>query len=238
MIDLKKLIFLFILLAINCTVIYSKEHFPTDELKDIEVIDLKPVEYVSLDLIIEKQLNDSRTWSTVNHQNPKNLDYLKIDVFTSSILENKYSGLNLFDDNVNTAWVEGAKGDGIGEWIRIEINGHRESHTTQPFSIWTVGVIPGYAKNQKIWEANNRVKKALLVIYSPDSFGGKNTWSAFRLHFIDKNAMQLFDIPVEYIGRNMPMKKTVWFMIEEIYKGNKYDDTCISELFFKGGYSN
>lgn len=32
-----------------------------------------------------------------------------------------------------------------------------------------------------------------------------------------------------------PMENTTWLKIEEIYKGSKFDDTCISEIVLIGG---
>lgn len=80
---------------------------------------------------------------------------------------------------------------------------------------------------------NNRIKSALLIIYSPNS--NDNDFTACRLHFKDLMLTQVFNLTDEQITTNTdPMSKTIWLVIEEVYKGTKYPDTCLSEIVFAG----
>lgn len=238
---MKKLLrLMFIILVIfNTQAVFSAEMFPEQEIEDIPLIDLKPKEFTSFEVFRSKDIKDQKKysglWSTVNTK--INLDSLRISTIASSSLGAAYKSSNLLDGKIDTAWVEGAKDDGINQWFKIQLDATKESPTTTPFSILKVGVIPGYSKSHKTWNENNRVKTALLVIYSPPFTTPKECeWVVFRLRFKDENKLQIFEIPDEKIGYSMDlMSKTVWFKIEEVYKGTKYQDTCVSEIIFIGG---
>jgi hypothetical protein len=141
-----------------------------------------------------------------------------------------YPVTNLFDKKNDTAWVEGVTGDGIGEWVSLDIHTVKKD---SPSSITTVGVIPGYLKTDNRWEENNRVKTALLIIKaSVSTYYNLDDYAIFRLKFNDFKGLQLFHI--KFAGRQAYDFK-VWLIIEEVSKGTKYSDTCISELYIEGG---
>lgn len=169
--------------------------------------------------------------------NPFNLGKLTIKTVSSSCLGPAYQSSYLCDGKMETAWVEGIKGNGIGEWIRIRLDAVKDSPSSTPFSIIEAGIIPGYAKNAKTWVENNRVKTATLVVYSPPpSYPKEYQWMVFRLNFHDVNQVQHFELPERKKAINLdPMTKEIWLRIDEVYKGIKYDDTCISEIIFIGG---
>ena len=118
---------------------------------------------------------------------------------------------NVVDGNKNTAWVEGSPDDGIGEWIKLTF--------TESKKINKIGVIPGYAKTDRIFKANNRVKSATLIFSNGDTQ---------VVAFEDQPEMQYFTITS---GKKTAYVKLV---INSVYKGTKYQDTCISEIGIKG----
>ena len=151
-------------------------------------------------------------------------------VKTSSHLEsqgdNSYEGNNISDFSYKTAWVEGKKGYGIGEFIEF-------SFVPEHPRITTIKIANGYVKSRKSWKNNSRVKK--LKIFINDSIYGiinlKDVYSLQSIYL--KN-------PVGYPPRDdfenfqsIPNWK-IKFEILEVYKGDKYDDTVISEIFFDG----
>jgi hypothetical protein len=229
-----------LLLLLSWTIITTatNEQFPTEKIANIPIIELHPEECYSYHEFAEQdqaiQKKASGIWNTIT---PKiNLDDLKIKVTASSTLGKAYQSTNIIDKKLETAWVEGVKGSGKGEWVKLTLNAKKVSHSSTPFSISSMGIIPGYAKNQTTWNENNRVKTMLVVIYTPASATQENEWVAFRLFLKDENKLQLFEIPIDYIAYNFElMTKTVWFKIEDVYKGTKYDDTCISEIVLRGG---
>lgn len=223
--------------------IFGKEQFPTDNIKGIEVVELNPSDSMAFNDYVQKDLQMTTEydwWSTLHHQK---LPKLTVTTVASSTLNNSdsYKSANICDGKAETAWVPGIKG-GIGEWIKIGIDAHTGySVTSTPFSVIEIGVIPGYAKSSNTWSENNRVKKLLVIIYSPQpSFHEENEWAVFRLNLNDENKLQVFRIPHNKIGINEldGMKKVIWIKIEDIYKGTKYDDTCISEFVAVGRFSS
>jgi len=205
---------------------------PYEKIKNLKIYEFEPEEFVSYEEYSNRDFYEQvdSLWSTIWHDN---LDELEISSKSSSTLKG-YPTTNLFDKKIDTAWVEGAKGDGIDEWVTVKLDAKKESPTTTPFTIHWIGVIPGYAKNQKTWEENNRVKTALLIIYSPNA--AYSEYVVCRLKFKDINQLQIFHLPNDLTAPNQePMTKTLWLVIKEIYKGTKYSDTCISEMVIRGG---
>lgn len=138
-------------------------------------------------------------------------------IFATSSLqplnEIDYKAENAHDWSLRTAWIEGVKGDGIGESIT-----YRFSEGTPP--ITTVDVYNGYAKSEKTWRDNSRVKQLKLYI---------NGQPYALLNLKDTYQLQTFDIG-EHPGSGTFLK----FEITDVYKGDKYDDTAISEINFYG----
>jgi len=134
---------------------------------------------------------------------------------SSSYLNNNntYCAMNTYDDDTRTAWVEGAQGNGIGEWIKIYLqNKWNENNIFNELHLLT-----GYNKNEKVFKENNRIKKALIEFSS-----GQN----ITVNFIDTINYQIVPIHKQTI-------KWAKITILEVYKGTKYNDTCISEVKFE-----
>jgi hypothetical protein len=158
---------------------------------------------------------------------PNNLDKLEIIKKCSSTLKG-YPVINLFDKDVSTAWAEGVKGDGIDEWISIGL--HMEKKNC-PSGLQYFCMVSGYLKSDKTWEEDNRVKSALLIIKNVDYPRD----AILRLKFEDYKGFQNFSIGDYASG--VEYNKKLWIIIEDVYKGSKYHDTCISEIVLEGTYS-
>ena len=120
---------------------------------------------------------------------------------------NSYDATNLFDASTGTAWVEGAPGNGIGEWVTVEFETLRR--------VKSIHVQNGYQKSPDIFAKNNRVRQ-LRVLFS----GGES--QIFILD--DKLSAQL-------LGLRSPIA-AFWlkFIIDDVWAGNKYTDTAITKL--------
>ena len=132
-----------------------------------------------------------------------------------------YLPKNVHDFDHESAWVEGAQGLGVGEWIEYEFAGACPRVTG-------VKILAGYVKSKATYEANSRPK--YLKVY----YLGK---PICILDLKDERAMQVFDLeqfgPFGYNDVN----KSAWrlrFEIVDVYPGTKYQDTAISELEFDG----
>lgn len=137
--------------------------------------------------------------------------------------KNTYEPQNAHDLDYSTAWVEGVSGDGIGQYLTYHFNSHSARITN-------VFVANGYVKSQTAWENNGRVKKLKMYI-------DNKPYAILCLE--DSRSVQEFEFPP--IGKrddngNTKDDKdwTIKFEILEVYKGKKYSDVAISEIFFDG----
>jgi hypothetical protein len=151
----------------------------------------------------------------------------KITASSSLISKGNYSygPENAYDNNYKTAWVEGAADYGIGEYLEF-------SFPSETPRITKIIVVNGYVKSKAAWEANSRVKKLKLYI---------NNEPYAILNLKDERAEQSFNVaPLGNSNRDNSKKLrsgpawTLKFEILEVYKGTKYGDTAISEIYFDG----
>jgi hypothetical protein len=139
-----------------------------------------------------------------------------IRTYSSSILQDKeygrlrYHSDNILDKNMRTSWVEGAEGNGLGEWFQFDFD--------QKFVVEGFDILSGYTKSKKIFFINNRIKKAELI-FSDGS----------------KESIQ-FNDTMDWQSIRFKPRETEYFrfVIKDIYQGTKYDDTCISEMKVRG----
>ncbi len=178
----------------------------------------------------------------------------------------KYSAAWLFDKDVSTAWVEGVKGDGIGEYILIGLK------NTLPDKIH---INNGYQKTKSLYIKNSRpktLKVSLYVAYilpaDVTELGGNfyclPYTDSILIELNDEMGTQVFELPfdeekvdsLKKLGdinfkkefgeimaeRLNPNSDNDWYEdfygyiikleILEVYKGSRWDDTCISDIWF------
>lgn len=202
------------------------------DIEDVELIELEPSEFKNFKDFKEEDIAFQKkyiyTWSTFWRGY---VDKLDIKFRASSTLKG-YPITNILDKRLETAWVEGVNGDGIGEWLSLDIHTEKEYN---PSSLAFFGIIPGYLKSDKSWEENNRIKTALLVIktIAPSDVIQADHYVIVRLKLKDLKQLQIF--VVSLYQKYFSFDKKVWLIIEDVYKGTKYSDTCISEIFLRGG---
>ena len=168
------------------------------------------------------------------------------NVFPSSDLRGtetgpaRYRGVNTLDENENTAWCVGP---GTSPYAHI-LYGLAGLGLFQ--RVYGIEILPGYTKSDNFFKMNNRPKKILIevtcaehslwgakeiVAYSKEivlkdersyqkfMFNGKSTSEIIEEYCV-KNGF------IDYIGHQLQLT------ILEVYKGSKYDDTCISGVRF------
>ena len=120
---------------------------------------------------------------------------------------NRYGAGNLLDGKAATAWVEGAKGDGLGEGVVFRFD--------SPRKISLLSIMNGYNKNRDIYAKNNRARD--IVVTASDG-------ASHEFDLLDSADWQQFVIggagPVEWVA----------VRIKSVYRGSKYRDTAISEM--------
>lgn len=148
------------------------------------------------------------------------------EVSASSFLkaqgDNDYSPENAHDLNYEYAWAEGVAGDGIGEYLLYTFEGASPRITE-------IKVVNGYVKSETAYKNNSRVKK-LKVYYNDQVIG--------ILNLKDIRGTQSFKFDAIGFADRANLKEakdwTLKFEIMEVYKGLKFQDTVISEIYFDG----
>lgn len=133
-----------------------------------------------------------------------------------------YSAKHAHDLSSRTAWIEGVPGHGIGEFLVYHFPPENPRITT-------ITIINGYVRTAKAWRENSRVKRLLMYL---------NNEPFAMLNLEDSRHEQLFRFePMGHLDRDILATKPWWamkFEIVEVYEGEKYDDTAITEIYFDG----
>ncbi|EMM87685.1 NADase-type glycan-binding domain-containing protein [Leptospira santarosai] len=179
-------------------------------------------------------------------------------IIASSTLSNQtpkqYSIDNSGDANFQTAWCtdKGPKGESIAflGWTSASGMGVSYFDFEKVYRSYKYKakllIHNGYGKSEETYYNNNRIKKAKLKIYETGMHEGDGGGKPYiskspsliavkELEFGEKLGLQIFDLEFDLKGRYgvkgfSELKMFYVFEIVEIYKGKKYDDTCISEL--------
>ena len=135
----------------------------------------------------------------------------------SSLLGDSYKAKFANDLSYKTAWVEGKKDEGIGEYLEYYFKNDSPRITE-------IIISNGYMKSEETWKNNNRVKKLKLYVNGVP-FG--------ILNLKDSRTDQYFSVGT--LGHNKNGTDLILkFEILEVYKGSKYNDTAITEIYFDG----
>ena len=116
----------------------------------------------------------------------------------------RYSLINMFDRNPETSYVEDESDDNIN--FSFYFNNRQKQ-------ISKISIINGYAQSDSLYIKNNRVKTLSITTR-------ENQTASFELNEI--MSPQVFNLNLSSMG--FSIKST------ELYKGTKYNDTCIAEF--------
>ncbi|MDE6202547.1 MAG: hypothetical protein K2G19_03620, partial [Lachnospiraceae bacterium] len=159
----------------------------------------------------------------------------------------RYRAENILVQNREQAWAEGADGPGIGESITYRQSckysimdefdamlkntgsGADSGYGFMRYS--EICIVNGYAKNQKTWEENGRVKTLLMLVEGRPYA---------RLKLEDTMMPQYYTLPEDDIKVLSGKMITFEFVIEEVYPGSLYEDTCLTGIVmeFTGRYAH
>jgi hypothetical protein len=145
------------------------------------------------------------------------LDHTDYDATASSTLspqgERNYDVVNIKADpqrELQTPWVEGVDGDGIGESITLVVK--------RPLPLYGILIRPGYYEygDEDVWRKNNRV--AALEI----TLNGEHT-------FTENISDERFERPhlIRVRDYTKPVNK-IKLAIKAVHPGTQFRDTCIS----------
>lgn len=137
--------------------------------------------------------------------NTKKIEY-KENNLIDKVGVSLYPGSGFDYDNYRRCWAEGVEGSGLNEYLNIEFKWGTDY----------IEVLNGYIDffDKEKYIQNNRLKTIKVESFNP----------AFELEYS-------FEDFVAFHMVKFPMKtKQVKITINSVYKGIKYDDTCISAI--------
>ena len=125
----------------------------------------------------------------------------------------EYKGNNFYEPYREKLkpWVEGVKGQGIGEWIDLSTDSYRF-----PVSFFLIS--NGYVSFEKpyLYKKNSRIKKMRIT--------SKEENIDFVVELQDTPNFQEVRLPKKITN----LKTTFRFTIEEVYPGTQWEDTCLN----------
>ena len=161
---------------------------------------------------------------------------------------NEYEYKKIWDDDLSTAWVEGAEEDGLEEWVVVAIDGdyqylsYEHGILNKKLNI-TLKINNGFCKSEATFKNNNRVKKAEITIYEvplaayEDSRGTQALDEPSVMYETEielKDSMEEQDFSFEVSPKGTFEHGSLYLYCQltilEVYPGEKYHDTCISEM--------
>ena len=113
----------------------------------------------------------------------------------------------------NIPWVEGKEDYGIGEYLEFELK--QDVYKNNSYNGWTISILNGYVNPEKphLYRENSRLKSATLIV---------DNKKEIKIQFNDYVEITNVKIPGE--------AKKIKLIIDDVYKGTKYKDTCITGI--------
>lgn len=169
----------------------------------------------------------------------------------------EYGAHNLCDKDFSTAWVEGVEGNGIGESINIGIGNELKDYLFFVNGYQKTEAL--YYMNNRVKTARISLYVGSFTIGGVGQTG--INWDVLQfgeekiIHFKDTFGIQRFDFPFDQKGVTkfkeqamesykkshekeieesdgyLPVLYILRLEIMEVYKGSKWDDTCISDIW-------
>jgi hypothetical protein len=155
------------------------------------------------------------------------LDHTDYDATASSTLapqgKRNYAAVNIKADpqrDLQTPWCEGAKDDGIGQSIMLDVK--------RPLPLYGILIQPGYYdyEHKDSWAKNNRVAALEITL---------NDEHTFTQNIPDERFQNPYLIRVRDYTK--PVTK-IKLTIKGVHRGTQYHDTCISLVELRSALAN
>ncbi len=122
--------------------------------------------------------------------------------------QNRYEPKMAADDNLATAWVEGAPGSGAGQWIEYVF--------TTPSKAQTLNIVNGYAKSKASFRNNERIRSFRIEVDDRTVHTGRLADTSRR----------------QTIRLREPVRGTIWRLhVVDTYPGAKWKDLAVTEFW-------
>ena len=125
-----------------------------------------------------------------------------------------YSAGNLFDISYKTAWIEGVEGQGIGEYVIVEL--------PADFPITSLVFVGGYARYKSVWNDYSRPKVLEMSV---------NDKPFAILNLMDTRQEQCFKFDKGDWSGSISASCVIKFKIADVYPGDKYDKTALTAIY-------
>lgn len=124
-----------------------------------------------------------------------------------------FSASNTIDNNISTAWAYRMTEENREIFIIYDFNENIE--------ISNIFLANGFCRSQELYENNARIKRASMDFYD------KNNLVSKKEVILD----DIYDLSQVSLEKSVQCNK-IQIKIHEIYPGKKYQDLCLSEIFF------
>ena len=153
----------------------------------------------------KNQINRTKNLNTINILNSE----------CSSILHDStnknYGSTKVLDGDFSTVWSEGVSGYGNGEWIILDFD--------NIYTVKKIKIVNGLVNKKNGYYNNNRPKSLTLQF---------SDGSSQKINLEDNNT------GYQVVNINAVETSYVKFVIDYVYYGTKYDDTCIADIEILG----
>jgi len=129
-----------------------------------------------------------------------------------------YGADNAFDGNPETAWCEGVDGDGVGEWLLVDLG---EAAALGSLAGLRVEVFTGYQKNAQTYHANGRPTRLRVVLLAADKVAARTALSCGQ----ESRCSGAVPVAGPLAG---PVRLRL--TVDKVEPGAKFHDTCVSEV--------
>ena len=153
-------------------------------------------------------------------------------VKSSSTLEDpsdpgRHEPTKVLDSDLDTAWCEGATGDGIGQSLTFDL---------KDAIIGGIGIINGYTKSEGTYQSNSRIKRIKVATVQKTGEKREEIVDLPKRDFnkLNRVSVEPFIDWVADFGDPYDTTKSITLTTQEVYPGSKYRDTCISEVYLLG----
>ena len=196
------------------TTIASSAEKTESKIPEVSVITATASVYVSEDTYDKEVHNnkDNTQDETVSKAAPRIYSVVASSTHDSDLIKGKrydYYPWLVNDNDYSTCWCEGVKGDGIGESITVFLE--------EKCEVRRLYISNGLTSSKISFEINNSIKDCELTM----SDGEK-----FKLTLSNKYNEQPYCIELPH----PVFTDSIEIKILSVYKGTKYEDTCISEI--------
>ena len=188
-------------------------HNRTEENGIYEEVYINTAEYYRFDNLIENATENYGCIKYVKDFNKISITKIRTD---QPLIDEKrpfmYTVNNVFDGNYETAYVENTKDNLLFITVYNELFDH----------ILKIKLINGYSANYALYNNNSRIKSLGDYYINSESLNNEKT-------FYSNISVEVRDL---YKNPQIIKWNDSILAVTEIYKGEKYSDTCISELDF------